>query len=123
LKRCRTEEKNAPAQPTSANTAVGFSGESVQPVCAWATTGIAMTVNAIKANRTILFSEIRNTLFIAQSFQCEGLGRVPIFVVPPAAAFYCGAVARWLVPAPAVVGRPAAIGVTTGTAAPMISVI
>jgi hypothetical protein len=32
--RTRTIEMNAPADPTSARTTVGFSGESVQPVCA-----------------------------------------------------------------------------------------
>jgi hypothetical protein len=34
LTRARTAENSAPAPPTSASTAVGFSGESVHPVCA-----------------------------------------------------------------------------------------
>ena len=34
LRRARTADHNAPTPPTSASTAVGFSGESVQPVCA-----------------------------------------------------------------------------------------
>src|ERR1035438_9176471 len=43
LKRRRAAARNAPAEPTTASTAVGFSGESVQPVCAWAITGTAST--------------------------------------------------------------------------------
>jgi hypothetical protein len=35
LMRARAETKNALAEPTTARTAVGFSGELVQPVCAW----------------------------------------------------------------------------------------
>src|SRR5580658_160739 len=34
LMRARAEAKNAPAEPTTARIAVGFSGESVQPSCA-----------------------------------------------------------------------------------------
>ena len=34
LMRARAEAKNAPAEPTTARMAVGFSGESVQPFCA-----------------------------------------------------------------------------------------
>jgi len=32
--RARAVAKNAPAEPTRARIAVGFSGESVQPICA-----------------------------------------------------------------------------------------
>ena len=37
LTRARAEAKNAPAEPTTARIAVGFSGESAQPLvpCAW----------------------------------------------------------------------------------------
>ncbi len=34
LMRARAEAKNAPAEPTTARIAVGFSGELVQPSCA-----------------------------------------------------------------------------------------
>ena len=43
LIRSRTAENSAPAPPTSASTTVGFSGESVQPVCA--TSGAAINTN------------------------------------------------------------------------------
>ena len=33
--RVRAEAKNAPAPPTTARTAVGFSGELRHPLCAW----------------------------------------------------------------------------------------
>jgi hypothetical protein len=35
LMRARAETKNAPAEPTTARIAVGFSGEFSQPPCAW----------------------------------------------------------------------------------------
>jgi hypothetical protein len=35
LMRARAETKNAPADPTTARMAVGFSGELTQPFCAW----------------------------------------------------------------------------------------
>jgi hypothetical protein len=46
----RTAESKAPAPPRSASTAVGFSGESVHPVCAWSgtvTSIIAAPINMV----------------------------------------------------------------------------
>jgi hypothetical protein len=48
--RARTAENNAPAPPTSASTTVGFSGESVQPVCA--RSGIATASNTAHPRNT-----------------------------------------------------------------------
>jgi hypothetical protein len=48
--RARTAEKSAPADPTSASTTVGFSGESVQPVCA--RSGIATASNTAHPRNT-----------------------------------------------------------------------
>jgi hypothetical protein len=42
--RTRIAENNAPAPPTSASTAVGFSGESVHPVCACTGSAIANNI-------------------------------------------------------------------------------
>ena len=55
FKRARTVENNAPADPTSARTTVGFSGESVQPV--WACNGAAINRKSAdqKRNCTDLF--------------------------------------------------------------------
>jgi len=55
LKRARTVENKAPADPTSASTTVGFSGESVQPV--WARNGAAINRKSAdqKRNCTDLF--------------------------------------------------------------------
>jgi hypothetical protein len=55
--RARTAENNAPAPPTSASTTVGFSGESVQPVCPYS----GAATNTITAHARIttvdLFTE------------------------------------------------------------------
>lgn len=55
FRRARTVENNAPADPTSARTTVGFSGESVQPV--WACNGAAINRKSAdqKRNCTDLF--------------------------------------------------------------------
>jgi hypothetical protein len=55
FKRARTVENKAPADPTSARTTVGFSGESVQPV--WARNGEAINKKTAdqKRNCTDLF--------------------------------------------------------------------
>src|SRR5436305_12646053 len=55
-KRLRAEAINAPAEPTIASSAVGFSGELTQPVCAFKGVATATTtMNA--ANRTSFFME------------------------------------------------------------------
>jgi hypothetical protein len=56
FRRIRAEEIRNPAEPNIASTIVGFSGESVQPVCAWANAGIAS--NAKPTNK------VQNAFFI-----------------------------------------------------------
>jgi hypothetical protein len=75
LSRLRALAKNAPAEPTSASTAVGFSGESVQPVCAWATIGNINTAIATSAMRAIFVCEMQIILFIAVNPFNEVVGR------------------------------------------------
>jgi len=63
--RARADAKNAPAEPTTARIAVGFSGESVQPPCAWR--------GRVTANRTAKPSNMRVDLFI-DGLHLEGTG-------------------------------------------------
>lgn len=57
--RARTETKKAPTEPTTARTAVGFSGELRQPF--WACNGMAMV------QRSAMPKNMRVNLFIDQS--------------------------------------------------------
>src|ERR1017187_5733534 len=50
LSRERTAENSAPAPPTSASTTVGFSGESVHPVCPYSGAATS-TITAHPKNR------------------------------------------------------------------------
>ena len=65
--RARTAENSAPAPPTSASTTVGFSGESVHPVCA--RSGAA--TNSMKATPSITSA----VFFIVTCFPKQNLNR------------------------------------------------
>lgn len=65
LMRARADAKNAPAEPTTARIAVGFSGESVQPPCAWR--------GRVTANKTAKPSNMRVDFFI-DGLHLEGTG-------------------------------------------------
>lgn len=62
----RAEAKNAPAEPTTARIAVGFSGELVQPSCAWR--------GRATASRRAKPVSIRVDFFTGVSPFWEGLG-------------------------------------------------
>src|ERR1017187_5388161 len=89
LSRERTAENSAPAPPTSASTTVGFSGESVHPVCPYSGAATSSTSAHPRHPKTIL----RILTFLI---------RRTLYGLPP----------RWFV------FTATEIGVTTGAAAP-----
>src|ERR1035441_10508842 len=79
LIRERTAENNAPAPPTSASTTVGFSGESVQPVCPYSGAATS-TITAHPRNTTVDFFislPLVQSRLLRRSCLCAGHGRVP----------------------------------------------
>ena len=71
--RARAVVKNAPAEPTTARTAVGFSGEVTQPFCACS--------GRVTVQRRARPRNIRVDLFIDRSPLGEGVGARLIFSV------------------------------------------
>src|SRR6185437_3611840 len=58
LMRARTVENSPPAEPTNARTMVGFSGESVQPDCAWRGAAASRRQAAQSTKRVDLFMAV-----------------------------------------------------------------
>jgi hypothetical protein len=52
--RARADAKNAPAEPTTARIAVGFSGEVTQPLCAWSGK-VTQNKRAVAASQNVDF--------------------------------------------------------------------
>ena len=55
LMRARAETRNAPAEPTTARIAVGFSGELMQPSCACSGTAAVTRSTRPKSRREVFF--------------------------------------------------------------------
>jgi hypothetical protein len=74
-KRLRTDVKQAPAHPTAASNAVGFSGESVHPLWACANRGAASIATTTNAIRTVVLLAIQDTFIACSSFQAALIDR------------------------------------------------